>query len=85
MATYAEQLASVQAAMAKIEAKGQRWEMATDGSQRMVERADYKALSDREDPAAARRSGGKGPHPKESFVVLECVHNLLVKGYHPAY
>lgn len=48
MATYAEQLASVQAAMAKIEAKGQRWEMATDGSQRMVERADYKALSDRE-------------------------------------
>jgi hypothetical protein len=44
MGPYATQLASVRAAMAKIEASGQRYEIHSDGgSGRMLERADYRA------------------------------------------
>jgi hypothetical protein len=49
MGPYATQLASVRAAMAKIEASGQRYEIHSDGgSGRMLERADYRALAERE-------------------------------------
>ncbi len=63
MATYAEQLASVRAAMAKIESNGQRYEIHTAGGDgRMAERADYKALADRERtliPLAAQEDAGR--------------------------
>lgn len=62
MTTYAEQLASVRAAKAKIEAKGQRYEITTDGSGRRMERADYKALCDEESrliPLAAQEANGR--------------------------
>lgn len=62
MSTYAEQLASVQSAMAAIEARGQQYEVATDGSIRRLWRGDYAALAAREKmliPLAAQEARGR--------------------------
>lgn len=64
MSTYTEQLASVRAAMAKIETNGQRYEIHDGGSGRMVERAAYADLAERERTliplAAAEQNGRSG-------------------------
>jgi hypothetical protein len=60
--TYAEQLESVQAAIAKIESGAQAYEIAVDGSQRRLTRGDLKTLYEREArlrPLAARESRGR--------------------------
>ena len=62
MPIYADQLASVRAAKAKIETSGQRYEISNDGSGRMTERADYKALCTEEQrliPLAEQEGTGR--------------------------
>jgi len=46
--SYADQLASVQATIAKIEKSGQSYEIGTDGSSRRMVRGDLATLYERE-------------------------------------
>jgi hypothetical protein len=62
MATYAEQLAEVQAAISKA-LGAQSYEIGTGGSSRRVQRADLAALEARERrliPLAAQEARGRG-------------------------
>lgn len=47
-ATYSDQLASVQAAIAKVEARGQQYEVQNDGALRKNVRAELSTLYARE-------------------------------------
>ena len=62
MATYTEQLASVQAAIARIEAGNQSYTISAGAASRSASRADLKALYDREKylrPLADREALGR--------------------------